>query len=261
MLQTSPSFTLYGPIRHKLAQWFVVAAGVLCADFAAAADNSLAGRVDFAADGVTATSPAGQIRPLLKGTEIFSGDNIKTGKGRVQIRFTDGGQMSLQPDTQFRIADYHFSGKADGSEKGIFSFIKGGLRSITGTIGHVNKQNYRVETPVAVIGVRGTQYFAQLSNILMLTCGQGICVLTNQSGELVLNAGECGKVTDALTAPIPCEDTLTHKVDEHLADTDFVYSSSEDRDSLGNLRGITNGSPCPPDCPEYNTSLGRGTTR
>lgn len=220
-------------------QLILIACSLFCAQAASAA---AAGKVNFASGEVTATAAGGKSRPLQKGADVFSGDTIKTGNGRVQILFTDGGLISLQQDTQFRIDDYHFDGKTDGSEKGIFSLVKGGLRSITGLVGRTNKKNYRVETPVAYIGVRGTEFFAQLTNVLVLTCGQGICVLTNQNGELVLNAGECGKATDALTAPFPCEEELAQRFQKELPATDFDYSSSEDRLPSGGLKGVDPGS-------------------
>lgn len=221
---------------HSIFRLVLIAGSLLCAQAVSAA---AAGKIDFSTGEVTATTAEGKSRPLQKGADVFSGDTIKTGgNGRVQIRFTDGGMISLQRDTQFRIADYHFNGKADGSEKGVFSLVKGGLRSITGLVGRVNKKSYRIETPVAYIGVRGTEFFAQLTNVLVLTCGQGICVLTNQNGELVLNAGECGKATDALTAPFPCEEELAQRFKEGLPSTDVDYSSSEDRLPTGDLKGI-----------------------
>jgi hypothetical protein len=36
--------------------------------------------------------------------------------------------------------------------------VKGGFRAITGMIGHTNKDNYKIETPTATIGIRGTDH-------------------------------------------------------------------------------------------------------
>jgi hypothetical protein len=43
----------------------------------------------------------------------------------VQLRFTDGAYVSLQPQTLFRVDDYRYDGKADGNERGFFSLLKG----------------------------------------------------------------------------------------------------------------------------------------
>jgi len=86
-----------------------------------------AATLDFAAGSVTAVSAAGSQRNLGKGSEVGSGDAVVTGDGgRAQLRFTDGGMVSLQPGSEFRIDNYRFSGKEDGEEKGFFSLLKGG---------------------------------------------------------------------------------------------------------------------------------------
>jgi hypothetical protein len=64
----------------------------------------------------------------------------------------------MQPRTEFRIDEYQFAGKADGSERGFFSLLKGGFRSITGIIGRANKDSYGIRTPAATIGIRGTDH-------------------------------------------------------------------------------------------------------
>src|SRR5690606_12605071 len=87
-----------------------------------------AGRVEFAIGGATAISATGAARPLTKGADINSGDTIKTTDGRVQVRFTDGGYMSLQPNTEFIVENYAYDGKQDGSERGFFRLVEGGLR-------------------------------------------------------------------------------------------------------------------------------------
>lgn len=159
------------------------------------ASQAAAGRVEFAIGGVNALSLDGSKRTLAKGGEINNGDTIQTTDGRVQIRFSDGGYISLQPNTEFKVEDYSFSGKSDGSEKGLFSLVKGGLRAITGAIGHTNKQAYRVNTPVATIGIRGTEYLAQYGGTkLLVKVGDGAVYLVNSAGDIVLYKGQVGEV-------------------------------------------------------------------
>ena len=84
------------------------------------------------------------------------------------------------------IQEYSFKGQEDGSEKSIFNLIKGGFRTITGLIGHRNKQNYSVRTTVATIGIRGTHYGLML-------CEAGSCA--NQGSDN-LSDGLYGGVVD-----------------------------------------------------------------
>jgi len=164
--------------------------------------GAAAGRVDFAVGEVVASAADDSRRPLVKGSEILAGDTISTGKdGRAQIRFSDGGYVSLQPGTLFRVDDYHYDNKADGSEKGFFSLLKGGLRTITGVIGHFNRDNYKLSTPVATIGIRGTVYNATFEDALTVSVIQGSVLVSNNGGSLILEKGQSAFAADANTAP------------------------------------------------------------
>ena len=159
------------------------------------ASQAAAGRVEFAVGTVNAVGRDGSSRVLKKGGEIDNGDTIQTAEGRAQIRFSDGGYISLQPNTEFKVEDYSYNGKPDGSEKGVFTLVKGGLRAITGAIGHTNKQAYRVNTPVATIGIRGTEYLAQYGGTkLLVKVGNGAVYLVNSAGDIVLYKGQVGEV-------------------------------------------------------------------
>lgn len=213
---------------------------LVAAIYPAAGYSAAAGRVEFATGGVTATGVDGQARPLTKGAAVDAGDMIQTGAGRAQVRFSDGGIISLQPNTEFRIDEYHFDGRTDGSEKGFFSLVKGGLRAITGAIGHVNKKNYQVGTSVATIGIRGTEFLALLNDTLEMTCGEGICVLFNDAGELVLNAGESGRAKNRKSSPESVTEKPNLPPEQNIPNPRFeIYSSSEDRDINGNPCSIT----------------------
>lgn len=161
-----------------------------------------AGRADFVIGNVEAVAADGTRRSLVKGSEINIGEAINTGAGaRAQIRFTDGGYVSIQPNSQFRVDDYSYENKTDGKEKGFFSLLKGGLRAITGAIGHVHRDNYRVTTPMATIGIRGTGYNAVLGDGLAVSVADGIISLTNKGGSLILTQGQSAFVADMNTAP------------------------------------------------------------
>ena len=50
----------------------------------------------------------------------------------------------------------------EGASRAFFRLLKGGFRAVSGLIGHVNRDEYRVSTPVATIGIRGTDYIVVL---------------------------------------------------------------------------------------------------
>lgn len=154
----------------------------------------VAGKVEFVVGNVEAVGVDGLTHALKKGQEVNTGEVIKTGTGRAQLRFMDGGQVSLAPDTEFGVDEYSYEGKTDGTEKSFFRLIKGGLRAITGAIGHVNKRNYQLNTPTATIGIRGTEFLATMHNNLLVRVGDGAVYISNEFGDLMLYKGQSGSV-------------------------------------------------------------------
>lgn len=152
-----------------------------------------AAKVDFVVGAAVAVTPAGVERKLVKGSDVQTGEIVRTGDdGRIQLRFTDGAMLSLQPQSDFRLDNYQFSGKEDGQERGFFSLLKGGLRKITGLIGRSNRANYQTRTSVATIGIRGTEYTVAYldSERVAVSTGEGAVEVCVGSDCVVLSAGE-----------------------------------------------------------------------
>ncbi|MBU3696892.1 MAG: FecR domain-containing protein [Dechloromonas sp.] len=157
-----------------------------------------AATVDFVVGSAFAVTPAGVERKLAKGSDVQTGDVVKTGAdGRVQLRFSDGAMLSLQPQSDFRLDNYQFSGKADGRERGFFSLLKGGFRTITGLIGRSNRDNYQTRTAVATIGIRGTEYSATYLDRerVAISTGEGAIEVCTAVGVCqILSGGESAEV-------------------------------------------------------------------
>ncbi len=162
-----------------------------------------AGKVYFATGNASLVRD-GRPLPLRRGTGIESGDTIETGNGRAQIRFRDGHFVSLQPDTTFRVDEFEYEEeKQEG--KGFFSLLKGGLRAISGLIGRRDRDAYRLKTPVATIGIRGTEYLVKLNGGLYVNVGDGSIWVKNDAGELVLLAGQSAVVPGEGQPPQPTD--------------------------------------------------------
>jgi len=151
-----------------------------------------AARVDFIVGGVTVANRNGPPRPLAKGVELDSGDTVKTNDGRAQLRFTDGSYVSLQPNTDFAISEYKYEGKDD--DRGFFGLLRGAMRTVTGAVGRVNRNSYRITTPTATVGIRGTGGVIQVLNdgSTLVIGTSGIWSLTNPSGSIDIPAGISG---------------------------------------------------------------------
>ncbi|MDX1610622.1 MAG: FecR family protein [Halofilum sp. (in: g-proteobacteria)] len=119
-----------------------------------------AGRVLIAAGEVTAVRAGESARSLDRGDAVYVGDEIRTGRrGSVQVRFIDEGLVDLDPGTRFAIDEYR-AGDDDAAGSVVMNFLRGALRTITGSIGG-GDDTYRMNTPTATIGVRGTAYALQ----------------------------------------------------------------------------------------------------
>jgi hypothetical protein len=161
-----------------------------------------AGKVEFVVGEVAAVQADGSKRILTRGSEIRPGDTIDTGEGRAQLRYSDGAMVSLSPRTLYRIDAYAFKGQADGSEKGFFSLLKGAMRTITGAIGKSDRKSYRLDTAVATIGIRGTEYAVTYGNSITVTTNTGLIEVCNDAGCLEVPAGQSAFVADAATKPV-----------------------------------------------------------
>ena len=165
-----------------------------------------AATVMFASGDVQIVDKDGRARAAIRGGEFGAGETMDTAEGRVQLRFHDGASMSLQPATRFRIDEFRFvdqNGKASPDNKGFFSLIKGGFRTISGLIGKGHREQYKVDTVVATIGIRGTDYSAHLgpSGLEVSTFG-GLVEVCSNAGCALVALGETIIVTDRDSLPI-----------------------------------------------------------
>jgi hypothetical protein len=101
---------------------------------------------------------AGQIMPCRMELHIFVNDVIQTAvDGRVGILFSDGARMALDPGSELKISRFQFV-----PSRKDFGMVRGMVAYISGKIGHFSPESVRMETPVAVIGLRGTHFVVSL---------------------------------------------------------------------------------------------------
>lgn len=119
------------------------------------------GRVVLARGDATAEAPDGSSRTLARRDEVLEGDTLVTGPGAaLQIRFDDGGVLSLRSDSRVEVAIYRSGRPAAGPDRVFMRALQGAIRAITGAIARQDPSAFEVETPVASIGVRGTHFEA-----------------------------------------------------------------------------------------------------
>ena len=210
--------------------------------------QAAAGRVEFAIGPATVVGTDGRTRPAARGTELDTGDTVQTNNGRVQVRMTDGGFISLQPNTEFGIKDYKFSGKADGSENALYSLFKGAMRTVTGLIGRTNRNRYQVSTPTATVGIRGTGGLIQVQNdgSTLVQGTSGIWFLANPAGTIDIPAGVAGIAP--VDPKLPPKETLqipTAGPSPLPALIEFVQGDERVEDGKNVIEAVTEPTPPP----------------
>src|SRR5690554_781742 len=167
-----------------------------------------AASVLFSHGNVVLTNDTGSY-PLEKGAAVSAGDTVITGDdGRVQLRFTDGGLVSLMPNSRFAVEEYSQPTEdAEGSVS--VNLIKGGLRALSGSIGKKNQDSYQLKTDVATLGIRGTQFVVVMdADVMRVHVGEGRVALFNEFGDLLVDSGQHAEVMPgqapalSLTAPM-----------------------------------------------------------
>lgn len=129
-------------------------------------DATIVGTVTFALGDAVVIGADGNSVPLRKGSVLRQTDAIQTGaNGQVHVRMVDQALVSVRPNSDLVINDYRYDA-ADPS-KSVIKFVlrEGTIRSITGKGGAAAKDQYRLNTPLAAIGIRGTDFTVQATPV------------------------------------------------------------------------------------------------
>jgi len=162
-----------------------------------------AGLVQFSAGDVQMRR-ADVLSALARGATVEGGDVVLTGTtGRAQIRFTDGGVVSLFPDSQFTVERYVDSGDP-AQDSFAVNLVRGGMRAVTGLIGKRNPANYKVITPTAVVGIRGSAFrvFFNAQGLVEVAGEQDEIEVCTRAGCVGVTAGESVLVLSDQRLPV-----------------------------------------------------------
>jgi hypothetical protein len=152
--------------RYLLAT--IMFASACVAQAAHAAD---AGRIIF----VAGKASVGD-QPAAEGGSVREGELLSTGgDGYIYIKTVDNGLFILRPASRARIAAYHIDTANPANTRVKFELLSGVARSKSGEAVKQARQNFRFNTPVAAIGVRGTDFTVftddRTSRVAVLTGG------------------------------------------------------------------------------------------
>jgi hypothetical protein len=116
--------------------------------------GTAAGVVVFATgDARVGGQPARAELPVLEGQELTTAAGAY-----LYVKTADNGYIILRPDTAVRVAVYRVDSRNPAQSQIKVELQRGVLRSVTGEGAKAARQNFRLNTPVAAIGVRGTDF-------------------------------------------------------------------------------------------------------
>lgn len=92
--------------------------------------------------------------PLAPDAPIHVGDRVRTGVGGLlHLRFVDGAHVGLREKSELKVVAYRAEPAAIQ-----FELTRGAVRQISGAIAQRRPEAFRLNTPIAAIGVRGTDF-------------------------------------------------------------------------------------------------------
>jgi hypothetical protein len=107
----------------------------------------------------------GQTSPAIRGDFLYEGDAVWTeATSNVQIRMIDGAMVWVRPSSELKIDAYKSIDRGGARNESSLRLLSGSMRTVTGVIAKQSPENYRLNTPNATIGVRGTEFDAVYVN-------------------------------------------------------------------------------------------------
>lgn len=174
---------------------------------------------------------------LEVGSTLEKNDVIQTQDGtKLQVIFNDETIITIGKNSTFAVNDYIFD-EQNKEYKAEFGLLKGTFRTITGKIGKIAPNKFKLKSKSSSIGIRGTQI---LSNVQIsgdtIFCTEGtITITSNITGETItINAGQYVVIREG--EPMSAQEFDTENIGETDSDTKFL--NEEEKESALNEFGV-----------------------
>lgn len=143
--------------RH-FAIFTILCLAALAAALCMADAPKQAGSVEDLSGQATAKSGQDAPRKLAKGAAVFASDVISTpaSSDKARIAFLDGSVLEVGPESTVALKDFAFDEADKDKSRQVIAMGKGMFRFVTGKVVAQNPDNLKIESPLSVIGIRGT---------------------------------------------------------------------------------------------------------
>ena len=137
------------------------------------------------------------------GLKLEERDVIETAdRSKAQVMFNDETVIRIGKETTFKVEEYKFDGTKDS--KANFQVKKGFFKAITGQIGKVARDNFKLKTKTATCGIRGTHFMGLISDEdEKIACTKGAITVEAQGTLIDVLAGEITSFKSGLVPATP----------------------------------------------------------
>jgi hypothetical protein len=156
-------------------------------------------------------------------SSVFRNEVVSTDKAaRLEVTFTDGTRLTLGEQAKLTLDDFVFNPAAG---RGTIKFgVVGAFRFLSGQASKLARADVSVTTPVAIIGVRGTEFWGgpidnQVLGVFLI---EGAVSVSNAAGQQILSQpGQGTNIATPGAAPGPVTFWPQDKVNRAIATVTF----------------------------------------
>ena len=162
-------------------------------------------------------------RALAVNASVILNETVTTGAAaRLEVTFKDNTRLTLGENAKLTLDRYVFNPAAG---RGTIRFkVVGALRFLSGQVSKLARSDVSVTTPVATIGIRGTEFWGgpiddQVLGVFLI---EGAVRVSNAAGARILNRpGQGTNIVRAGAAPGPVTFWPQDKVNRAIATVTF----------------------------------------
>ncbi|MDN5060850.1 FecR family protein [Aliarcobacter butzleri] len=166
------------------------------------------------------------------GDKIENKDVISTQvNSKIKITFIDNTIVTIGKESSLNIEEYIFN-TSTKEAKTELNVLKGAFHTITGEIGKVNPDKFKLKTKSASIGIRGTEFYGDENRIV---CTQGRIIVLSNSVSVDVPSGNYINIfpNQRPSVPLPLENSTLDNIIERLNTNN--QSSNNGVDNFNNV--------------------------
>ncbi len=202
------------------------------------------GEVSFVIGAARIATATAAAVPVTRGQPVYAGSAIETeGGGHVHVRFVDGAFISVRPGSRLVVETYRYDAAHPQDSAIRFQLERGVARSITGRGGEAARERFRLNTPIAAIGVKGTDFVVQATR-------DQVHLAVNTGAVVLAPIGEgCSAETFG-----PCQTTAARTLAADMGRVMLEFKRNQGVPNIVPLNGQTQDKVIPP-APEEPRTL------